>query len=298
MLLAFLLSGCPALWASASAQTGTTSSASKPPMRWLMSPLLKAENGEPVDNTPPEQVVRYLQKHWQDQAHEILRANGPRSLQMLRAGEPYCHASMIRSPEREALLLFSTTALTPPPRLIVAHGRVTELPRNANGEVDLVQLVHEGRWRGALVSGRSYGPVVDRLLRALGPENKTPGLSFYSPNDFGTRILRMLNRGRADYTVEYEWILRSPGTGDRTVDGLVALPIQGATQLTPSGIACPRNAWGQAAMARIDRILSTPEAVQVLKQAHETRFTTEMRRRYAGQLEQFYRQRAQPDLSP
>lgn len=268
------------------------------PMRWLLSPPLKNDQGAPIDDTPPERVIRYLQAHWTDQPHEILRANGPRSLQMLRAGEPYCHASMVRSPQREALLLFSTTAMTPPPSLIIQRARLRELPRNAAGEVDLVQLLHQGQWRGALVSGRSYGLVVDGLLRALGPENKTPGLSFYSPRDYGARMLNMLERDRADYTIEYEWILRSPGTSERASADLVALPIQGATQLTPSGIACPRNAWGRAAIARIDRILSSREAVEMLKQAHDIRFTAELRRRYGPQLEQFYRQRAQPQALP
>lgn len=283
---------------AAPSDSGPHANTSAPPMRWLLSPELKDAQGKVVDASPPEQVVRYLQAHWRDQEHEILRANGSRSMQMLRAGEPYCHGAMIRSPEREALLLFSTTAMTPPPSLIVARHRLAALPRNVAGEVDLVTLVHQGHWRGALVSGRSYGPVVDGLLRALGPENKTPGLSFYSPRDFGSPLLAMLHRGRADYTIEYEWILRAPGTGDRAADGLVAVPIQGANQLTRSGIACPRTDWGRAAIARIDRILSTPEAVEALKQAHEDRYPAEVRRRYANQLDQFYRKRAQPGASP
>jgi uncharacterized protein (TIGR02285 family) len=232
-------------------------------------------------------VITYLEKQWPGVRHEILFANAKRSVQMIENGEEVCRANMVRTPDREKSAYFINTQLTPPPGLIVRRDKFKRLPRNAAGEVQLSRLFADPSLRGALIDGRSYGPVLDEMLAAR-PVGSS--VSLYSPKDSGARVLQMLSLGRADYAVEMDMALVMAGDPD----DLVSVPIQGASDLVMAGIACPRTPWGLAAIRGIDKAYGRPEGAANLREGLMRWLTPETKSHYAARFDAFYRERAKP----
>lgn len=233
----------------------------------------------------------HLKSHWPDAAirHVVLRSNAKRAWQMVSSGEPVCVLSAIHTPEREKTAYFSDTLMGPPQQLLVRRDRLTALPRNANGEVDLPRLLADGSLRGAVVEARSYGTVIDAALEKAG---KNANVARYATSDYGSRLLTMLTLDRADYTIGYEVSLT-----DDVAGALVSETIAGASTPVIGGVACPRNAWGLATIRKVDQILGTPSGAALLrKEAESWLSTAEMRKRYGPRLDEFYRQRAKPSV--
>lgn len=233
-------------------------------------------------------LITFMEQHWPQVKHELLLANARRSQQMIEAGEPVCRANWLRTPEREKIAYFTNMQLTPPLQLIVRRDTVAKLPRNAAGEVILPQLLADKRLQGALVDGRSYGATLDEVL-AKRPANAA--VTLYSPRDAGVRMLQMLALSRTDWAIDFDMALVMVG---ETPTPLVSVPIQGASELLMGGVACPRNAWGLAAIRGIDRALGTPAGAQMLRESLLFWLTPEARAHYGPRLDAFYRERAKP----
>ncbi len=108
----------------------------------------------------------------------------------------------------------------------------------------------------------------------------------------------MLGRDRADYTIGYDVSLSRPAPdgGPLPSVGLMSVPIAGASASVRAGVACPRNAWGLAAIQHIDKLLATPAGVAMLREETERWLTPETRQRYGARLDEFYRERARPSV--
>ncbi len=258
---------------------------------------LSGEAAEPGAKPFAQVLVGFLQARWPEVRHTVIQANARRSWQMVGSGEHACQVSSVRTPEREKLAFFTDTLIGPPQQLIVRRDKAALLPRNAAGEVELARLLTDERLRGALVDGRSYGDLIDAQLEKLPPQHNAQ-LVRYASSDFGSRILPMLGRDRADYTIGYDVSLSRPAPdgGPLPSVGLMSVPIAGASASVRAGVACPRNAWGLAAIQHIDKLLATPAGVAMLREETERWLTPETRQRYGARLDEFYRERARPSV--
>jgi len=240
-----------------------------------------------------ERLVAFMRRQWPGVEHVIVRANAQRAWQLLASGEPACHASAVHTAEREKIAHFTDTLVGPPLQLIVRREKLTALPRNGAGEIELQRLLADPLLRGALIHGRSYGPVIDGLL-ARRPDN--PSVLLYSASDYGSKLLPMLAVGRADYAIEYDIAL---GVMRENMPGAAALtsqPIAGVSEPMRAGVACPRTPWGHAAITHIDTVLGSPAGAAMLRESTERLMTPELRQRHAARLDAFYRERAKPSV--
>ena len=112
----------------------------QPRMQWLMGSQPLDPQGRPIAS-PGQALVEFMKTAWPEVHHEILYANGKRSMQLLMEGEPACHVALVRTLERERQLLFTTTVLMPPPSVIVRRDSLARLPRDTQGAVDLPALL-------------------------------------------------------------------------------------------------------------------------------------------------------------
>lgn len=242
-----------------------------------------------------EKMVKFVSSQLPEIEHTLVRANAKRSLQMLERGEAACHPSMIRSSERERIAYFSNTLLLPPMQLIARADKIESLPRDSQGAVDLSRLLADPSLRGALTERRSYGEYIDGIIAAR-PENKR--VQSYSPGDFGGKLLQMLLADRADYLIDFptsmDLVLNSM---ESRHEALQALPIQGANDFMVIGVACPRNAWGLEAIHAIDRVLSTPAGVALMRESSARLLRPEARRVCSAKQDAFYKERARPGKS-
>jgi len=264
-------------------------------IEWLAADTHKAEPGKPNDGMA-DKLVSYMQSHWPQVRHQMVTANAKRSWQVIAAGQHACTTASARTPEREKQAYFVNTLLAPPVQLIVRRDKLAALRRNAAGEVDLAKVLAQAQLRGALVEGRSYGDAVDRVL-AQRPGGK-PTVALYPAADFGSQLLAMVGAGRADYTIDYAADLAVDVDHVRLKALLVSVPIQGASEPLPAGIACPRNEWGLAAALGIDKVLGTPAGAAMLRNAFQQWGNPDgdIDPKFNAQVERFYQDRAKPSL--
>jgi len=252
---------------------------------WLVSNVHGA--ARPIDG-----MLAYLAQRWPEVTQSELVANAKRSWQMIAAGEHVCHTSAVRTPEREQVAYFANTQLLPPPQVIVRRDQFKRLPLNTAGEVDLARLLAEPKLNGAFVEGRSYGAVIDALITQRPRQGS--GAFGYSSADFGSRILPMLGKGRADYAIEYDVAMALQAGNGVDMKLLRSVPIQGASDPVLAGIACPRTPWGLATITAVDRLLGSPEAAAVLRQQFGGGMSEDSRRIYGARIDAFLQQRSRP----
>lgn len=256
---------------------------------WLM-PQIDAtpasSNGGPMPRRVLTQTtVDLLISNWGGSTqHELVMANIKRSLRMLQSGEPACMLGMLHTADRDAMAWFADTHLVPPHHLVVRAALLDKVPRNAAGEARLDQIWQERRLRGALVQGRSYGPELDEVIRHQPPS----ALSTYVTPDVGGNLLAMVGLGRADYTFEYDFIVTDHLAAGGSGAELITLPIEGHADPILSGVACPKNDWGQRVATRANEVLAQPQARRLLKDELLNRLSPNARTRYGARIEAFY----------
>ena len=274
---------------------------------WLMpeldtvAPPSPGAASVPVRRGLAQPLSDYLAAKWGSPAkHEVLIANVKRSWRMVEDGEPACHLGVLRTPEREAVAYFFDTHLIPPHQLMVRRSALARLPRFTDGDADLEKIWAEKQLRGAIVAGRSYGRALDALLatRPVGVIDE------YTTSDFGGNMLSMIAIGRADYTIEFDFVLANQqelratvaagnaggasGNAKVSTADLVSVPIEGFSSPVISGIACPRNAWGKRTIEQVERVLSTPQARQFMRDEFISHLSPEAQARYGSRIDAFY----------
>jgi uncharacterized protein (TIGR02285 family) len=238
-----------------------------------------------------DRLVDWLAQRLPQLRHKRVVANAKRSWLMIRDGQRVCHAGALRQPDRERQAYFSDIGMLPPPHLVLPRDRRDALPLDARGEIDLPALMADPAWRGALVSGRSYGATIDALL-AKGPAGAT--VEMVSASDYGRQLLDMVRKRRVDYTIESAQDLWTLTRGRPDVDDLVTVPIRGASDWVVGGVACPRTPWGLAAIRLVDRELGTPEGAAMLREMLLAQLPPDTARGNAEPIDAFFKRRAKP----
>lgn len=245
--------------------------------------------------------------------HKIIWGNVARIVTMLKSGQPIVCSSMLRSPEREAMFLFSKEyrRVSVAQQLVIAARRASEFSPylGADGAIDLEKLLIDNKFSGVFPVGRSYGNPIDTLLKKYEANYANRVQANYSMYDPMRTILKQLNSGRKDFTIaypteiNYELKTGFPDDGPNTlahaesaVDRnappfFLFLPIHGLPEFIPSYIAAPKTPWGEKVMADIDAVLPrlrfTPAFIQPIFDWNEG----DARQR----LQEYYRKQAVTD---
>ena len=176
----------------------------------------------------------------------------PRLLQTISAPGTFCNIGMNPTPERRQFLHF-TDAVLPhlPVSLITSPARKNQLEPflNEDDEVDLQRMISFGKMNGALRSQRSYGAVIDAILRR---NINNPGIS-YIGND--ANFLQLIALGRLDWTLylpaEAEFYRRTKLPDE----AFSSWHVVGNDQLMPASIACSKTPTGDAIVSAINMMV-------------------------------------------
>lgn len=264
-------------------------------MTWLipdLPPVSIRTNDKPSAGIIDTQVA-YLAAHWPEAEHRFVYANLKRSWSMLEAGKPACYSFTLITPERRKSAYIVETGVLPPLHLVVRPEVAAALPLNARQEVDLPRLLAMRELHGLISDKRSFGARLDATLRQRPPD---ASLKLTTISSYGEAILLSMLLNRADYTIDYDFILSYYQGRHHKLAQLRSFAIANNTQTIKFGLACPRTAWGKAAAQKLDGILGTREGAQMLRHSVEARLSQETRQRYADQFAAFYRRREKPTL--
>ena len=240
-----------------------------------------------------DSVARYVAQHLPHIRHEFTTANSIRIWKILEQGEKACAVGMLRTKRRESIAYFSNTHLNPRVELLLRKDLLVAMQLKDGEAVDLASFLKQRRWVGAFSSGRSYGDKVDALVSEFGDKKH---LIAFATQDYGYRLLDMLDRGRFDFLLEFQGAHEYMRQRGLAADRFVALPIEGAVEPNVAGIACPRTDWGLRAIRAIDNVLGTPEAAAFLRRSSVEWLSPAALSEQRNQLEIFFLKRSKPSI--
>ena len=218
-----------------------------PPLTIFSGPL--AGQGA-IDKLMPELTARMPEYD-----HQIMHVNRARGTQMLQDPDVFaCDPTLLWTPERDRTILFSIPAYATP-----SNGVTIERSRHAlfasfidaDGHLDLAALLASESVDVGIVGGRSYGPVIDKVLR------ETPRPDHLILHYGNTAVGSMLEMERLDrfqaiisYWPEARFHAQQQGIA---LQELEFLPVKGVPKYQFAHIGCSKTDKGRAAMEIINR---------------------------------------------
>ncbi|GAB3018709.1 TIGR02285 family protein [Bowmanella dokdonensis] len=196
----------------------------------------------------------YLADRLPEYTHRVEEASYERIARVMKERNA-CIVGFYKSPQREKHILYSQPRL-----MILANGliiRASDRQRFApflrEDGIDVEKLAEQKSLLAGVADGRLYKGSIDPLIE----RHRTDGhFHLRSGQDVFFGLLRMLDRGRIDYTFGFPVELTYQQRAQSLSQAMVFLPVAGMPKATQSYVACSRNPWGEKVIARINGIIA------------------------------------------
>ena len=175
---------------------------------------------------------------------------------------------MLKNSERAAQMHFSI-----PLTLVATHNiyylssnfrlqlALDDLQNNAAVSLETLLTDHPELTLG-IVESRSYGTRRDQIIN-----QHKDAIIFRGGDRQSLALIKMLLNGRVDYIIEYPWTITYEQATQNIPAALASATIAESNKHLYSYIACPKNAWGAAAIKSINEVImrqrDTPEYRQI-----------------------------------
>ena len=256
----------------------------KPLVRWLVSdfPPYHIVSGPDAGRGIRDNFLRQVEADLPGFTHQNEPSIIARTQGMIKAGENVCTVSLLRTPEREAWAVFSAKpyAHQLPVRLIALADDKVTAALVKDDEVSLADLLHSGRRRLGLQTGRRYGAALDGVIAAAHAAGVRTE-SFSAEASLPTAVTMMKN-GRFDITLGYSVESEHIRTMHPEMPALRYYPIAESRGLGPQYIACARNKLGESVMAAVDRGTPGRAAQKAMRRAYVSHLPADEQRRYGA----------------
>lgn len=198
-----------------------------------------------------QKALQLIIERMPEYQHEMPITTLARAISDIEAGHNVCHPSLFITAEREKYMLFSNAAILNPSNRIIAKPE-SIVAFLENGQVDLAQLLQQDWLLFGHVKNRSYGNTIDDMFKKHNPIKK-----FISIENIALdRVFKLIERDRIDLTIAYPFEVEHYLKNDKLALGqLVAYPIKDISPYITGSVACPKNAWGEKIIKKINRIL-------------------------------------------
>jgi uncharacterized protein (TIGR02285 family) len=197
--------------------------------------------------------------------HKLVEAPFQRLELMLKSDPNACVMGLFRKPEREQFMWFSRPFLAqfPPGILIRQALRERVAPYlNEQGKLSLRKLLDAGELKVGVGGARSYGAVIDGLLK---PHIGEANMYVNSAGSAATGLLQMATIGRIDavpgFPYEAQYLGIDPG---RDGGALVFYPLAEQPEFLLGHAACARTEFGGKVIREVDAILQQPGVRQAI----------------------------------
>lgn len=189
-----------------------------------------------------------------DYTHEMRALPLPRLLRQMEDPQAtVCTSNLMRTPAREAQFLISRDIMRMPALGLVVRGGDAKDFRplqDANGMVEFRRLLQQSVLDGAVNENRSYGAVLDGLLRDAPPDAPVIRLPKTS------NMVSMLAAKRLDWLLLYPFEAIWQARQEQTAPVLSVLPIAEIPVVNLGGVTCNRTPVAERLVPAIDAILA------------------------------------------
>lgn len=222
--------------------------------------------------------------------HTLMRVNRARGIQMLHGTSFTCDPSLMWSKERVQWIAFSTPAFRAVSNGLVVRRKDHDVlaPFLVDGEIDLTALLANGKEKVGVVAERSYGELIDDLLR----QAPTNALTAHYGNEALNSLLLMQRLDRLQVVLGY-WpeIRYQARLAHIAEDELRFYPIRGNGKYVSGYIGCSDTPQGRQAITEINELLRTLPH-DTLSQLYARWLDPDMRIDYLEQARVFFKRQA------
>ena len=212
-----------------------------------------------------------------------------RAMHMAEKGGPYCLLAAFQTPERETYLRFSK-----PYGYVFPLGLVTRRAQreaftkylNADGKIQLGRLLRDRNLRPGIANQRSYGNLIDNLLKRANHSQAAPISQIYQ-SESTSGLFSMLDYQRIDYTFSYpgELVYFSSRHQD-----LQFYLIEGNDRLLPGRLSCTRSPQTDRAFTDLSEALKSNHHQELLRNSYERWLPEDLIEPYQRMLEELARE--------
>lgn len=220
--------------------------------------------------------------------HHVIRGTADKALRLWKEGKNICVLPILKTPERMAIGEFTAFLVVPPYRIVVKNSQVDSILVKQE-MVSVKNLMTSKNLKGGVILHRSYGETLDRMLTTI-PEEKR-NWSMVEPQEGWETILRMIQSGRIDYTIEMAEFVRYFNKKNGKGPVLVAVPIKELKNPIVAYVACSKNKWGQDLIKIIDKRMQSIAAEKDYLKNLETLFQDDGVAGFQQDLQDFIQKR-------
>lgn len=223
--------------------------------------------GEFVGQGPLDYVFE-LEKQWlSDFRHTTIAVNTTRmNREFLSRKDHRCITASFIFPVSVPGWTWSNAIYVEPPAVVVGNDQAIT-PLAKNDSVDFEVLLAQENLKFGHFDGRIYGGIVDPLIEEYLDKPNFISVSSYAS---GESLMRMLNRGRVDFILEFlpeiHWLNLSGQLTTQTK--LSNFKIIGHEPLSPVHIGCVNTDWGNKIIARVNKAI-TPSVRATIWEKYE-----------------------------
>ncbi|KYG65106.1 hypothetical protein AZI87_11075 [Bdellovibrio bacteriovorus] len=213
-----------------------------------------------------------------------------RAVELWKMNKEVCYGAALKTKERMRWAYFTVSAFQPGSELMLVTMNRALLETPAK-KVSLKKLLRENRWKGFIPMERSYGEVIDKIIK----ENYVP-TNTKDPRiltaDFGS-ILKMVAKKRYDFTLEYSSVVNAYNARNITEPALMMKPVLESTSYVPLHFACTKNEWGRDMVQKVDQAMQKIALTKEYQEAVEAWMEPQTLKKNQQALQEFYHRRAQ-----
>ncbi|UXR66272.1 hypothetical protein EZJ49_09825 [Bdellovibrio bacteriovorus] len=254
-------------------------------MDWEPFYILKGPNAQ---MGRADRLKKILAEHMRNYQFTDLYADMPHTLDLWKKNKNVCAGAALKTPEREKWAYFTALSYQVPHRYVVLTARadlLSDLPK----EPSLKLLLARAKWKGVFVKNRSYGADIDNILMMAA--KKSP--IFIEPTPEGyVPVMRMIEKGRYDYAIEYESVVRAFNDRNYPQKPLLMKYIKESHPAVTFYLACTKNDWGRDVVVKADETLQSLAPTRGYQAAVESWLDAETLKDNKKILDEFYLKRA------
>ncbi|WP_235046091.1 TIGR02285 family protein [Bdellovibrio bacteriovorus] len=238
-----------------------------------------------------DRLRRILEDNLKGYQFTDMYADMPKTMELWKLGRNICSGSALITPEREKLAYFSALSFQVPHEyvLVTANAQMLEkLP----AEVSLKDIMKNKKWVGLFVKDRSYGSDIDALVKNVSPRDKHLMLKKNVSEGY-TSLLKMLEKKRFDYMIEYEAVVRAYNEKIFPAKPLATRIVKESHPSAVFYLACTKNPWGRDVVRKVDQVLQKMALTNEYQRAVESWLAPDLQKKSRKTLDEFYQKRAQ-----
>ncbi|WII71564.1 TIGR02285 family protein [Bdellovibrio sp. 22V] len=237
-----------------------------------------------------DRLKRLLQNKMPGYAFEDVKSDSARIVDLWREGKNVCGGAMLKTAEREKLAYFTALAFSLPHRYVLVTSRPQMLDE-LGSFTSLQDVLHNRKWKAVIVKDRSYGPLLDKIIHdneSLLKENH-----FYGKFGEGYwPVLKMIHKGRYDYTVEFPVVVRSFNEEVFPEKPLLSITLKEEAPSFVYYVACTKNEWGRKIIKAVDKVMQELASTEEYHKVVESWLEPAALKSGRKDLNEFYKKRA------